>query len=431
MGMLGYDPVMRYKRQAAYRKMDELRNKADSQFTEVTVGSKGEGLTSVYESDTDILLIPNNVLILDVNDEQASVPPTVKVLRMDYNACHPGHTLLKITGTGPNLEEWQSEAVMDLGNGQKCLANTVVTMMSVNINDTTTANRSGPAVGFTLDQSPKDIVISFRCKATSFINRWKNRKRNVDWPPKQLIDMISEMNANVVGTGFAGSEMKDIEWRICFNEQEVLLVRSLNDTQAKLYVILKLVMKNILKPKKKELTSYVMKNIVFWLAEHFPQFLFNEDSLCAWLFKALRLLRWSVDNEYLPYYMIPERNLLASTLKEDQKLRVIRRITYVLNSGPACLLRCKKLTDGLVNISPEKLDVLGKRRDTLEFLELQTMTQAVEYQTGETDINEDKAFREKLLYMKLMVTLPNFMVLAAQGGNIHALNDQELKRILS
>ena len=54
------------------------------------------------------------------------------------------------------------------------------------------------------------------------------------------------MNGNLVSTGMLDSETNQLEWRYCFNEGESLIVESLNDTQIKLYTMLKLINRDIM-----------------------------------------------------------------------------------------------------------------------------------------------------------------------------------------
>ena len=51
------------------------------------------------------------------------------------------------------------------------------------------------------------------------------------------------MNGNLVATDMHNSETEDMEWRYCFNEIELLIFGILNDTQVKLYNMLKLLPK--------------------------------------------------------------------------------------------------------------------------------------------------------------------------------------------
>lgn len=71
------------------------------------------------------------------------------------------------------------------------------------------------------------------------------------------------MEGNVVATAGKDSRLEDSEWRYCFNEIEILLENNLNDTQMKLYKVLKMIKTDMLERSQKTVTSYMIKNIVF------------------------------------------------------------------------------------------------------------------------------------------------------------------------
>ncbi|KAH3733859.1 hypothetical protein DPMN_040296 [Dreissena polymorpha] len=88
-----------------------------------------------------------------------------------------------------------------------------------------------------------------------------------------------------------------MEWGIFFNTGEAELVQNLNGTQAKVYVVLKMIIREILKPTKKEITSYVLKNIISWKAENIPQTKFPAQSLLHWVHDGLRELRMAIEKK--------------------------------------------------------------------------------------------------------------------------------------
>ncbi|KAH3872918.1 hypothetical protein DPMN_036141 [Dreissena polymorpha] len=158
------------------------------------------------------------------------------------------------------------------------------------------------------------------------------------------------MGAFVTPVGFRGSEYQHLEWRICFNTGENELMSSLNNTQVYIYVILKMVVNDVLKPVKKEITSYTMKNIVLWLAENNPQARFDERILFYWLREGLGQLRTAKSTSHLSYYMIPERNVMAACgLDEDQKRTWIETITCMMNEGSTMLLRLPKIRIAIIS----------------------------------------------------------------------------------
>jgi len=83
----------------------------------------------------------------------------------------------------------------------------------------------------------------------NYIYTWASRQRPYDWSPREV---IQEMPGYVVATGCTESEYKQHAWRVCFNTSEIKRVGCLNDTKAKVYVLMKLVQSEINKPLNKE-----------------------------------------------------------------------------------------------------------------------------------------------------------------------------------
>ncbi|KAH3865254.1 hypothetical protein DPMN_028293 [Dreissena polymorpha] len=110
-----------------------------------------------------------------------------------------------------------------------------------------------------------------------------------------------------------------------------------------------MVKNDVLNPHKKEVSSYTLKNIVLWIAENNPQSLFHERRLLHWLHVALGALRVALNTRELPYYMIPDRNLMAaSELDEEQQSLWISTIKEMINEGPRMILRLPKIRQALI-----------------------------------------------------------------------------------
>ena len=193
--------------------------------------------------------------------------------------------------------------------------------------------------------------------------RWAVRPRH--WPPPVIIQKVVSLGAYLTPVGCKGSENNHSEWRICFNTGETELVKNLNDTQAKVYVILKMIIKDIMKPKNKEITSYVLKNIILWQAENTPQTEFHARSLLYWLHDGLRELRTAIEKKHLRYYMIPERNLMeACGMIDSLQHKWVADITHMLQEGPMVILRLPKIRKAIV-ASPEPMMWFSKKRLSL------------------------------------------------------------------
>ncbi|KAH3698506.1 hypothetical protein DPMN_086028 [Dreissena polymorpha] len=93
MNRLGYGEEIRRWRVENYREFDRLLNACGSRGSRMTVGSKGEGLTSFYESDHDFLFELSEYLCVEDGINLLTIADDIEVYRM--NTCaYPGHCIL-------------------------------------------------------------------------------------------------------------------------------------------------------------------------------------------------------------------------------------------------------------------------------------------------------------------------------------------------
>lgn len=230
-------------------------------------------------------------------------------------------------------------------------------------------SKSGPAITVTIAKYfySQDYVRTFPYVCFKTIQQWFKRPRQFDWPPSELRTRILHMKGNIVATGRKGCQNEEIEWRLCFNEIEVLLVNSWNDTQMKLFKVLKMIKKDIIVQAGFNISSYIMKNIVFWLSESYPQSEFIPEKLFSWVIKSLRVLRKAVKGYSLPYYMIFKRNLIEERVPRCQQNDLLKEISELVHCGPQLLWECAKL-EFAMSMTFNELLYFGNWCDRLEEL---------------------------------------------------------------
>lgn len=328
------------------------------------VGSKGEGLSCLYESDIDVLCLPDNVLVVEESSREIQTDGQTIQLLMDTENCYPGYCRLQAGDNAQYIEE----------NDLKLLLKT--DFMKTKYYETYVRDDSeeclpigtGPAATGTVEYVDFDVVFAYRCLCPGILHRWAKRKRAFEWPSQDIISKVLSTEACLVAVGSKMNRDSNEEWRICFNKAELMMIECLNETQTKLYILLKMIAKQMLLPKRKEINSYIMKNIVFWMAEMHPQSLFQEKNLSKCLMKALTILEHSILTDFLPYYMIPERNILGETMIHPfLKARLLIRIRTLQKTGPEFILGCPKLKEALT-LSQKDLESYSRWRDDVERL---------------------------------------------------------------
>ncbi|KAH3689432.1 hypothetical protein DPMN_194055 [Dreissena polymorpha] len=399
MTRLGYGEMMRRWRVEKYREYDRLWNAKylNDEINDnamITAGSKAEGLTCHLESDWDVLLVLTNVRCVEADINLLTISDDINVFRMDTmdTRVYPGHCrLLQERPAAHARYNIITKALCDNGYGGVLLSSSLlldeVSALSLTHNADAAHERAGPSLPKTYGGILHfDRVIALRCYCPSILQRWADRRRN--WPSPTIVQKVVSLGALVTPVGFKGSDYKHVEWRICFNTGETELVNNLNDTQAKVYVILKMILRDIIKPNNKEITSYVLKNIILWQAENTPQTEFHSRSLLYWLHDGLKKLRTAIEKKQLCYYMIPERNLMeACGLDGALQRKWVADITDMMDEGPRVILRFEKIRMAIV-ASPEPMLWFSQKRMELEmlFLEFLNRLTQIKFENGEFDL---------------------------------------------
>ncbi|KAH3697317.1 hypothetical protein DPMN_084815 [Dreissena polymorpha] len=362
MTKLGYGEEIRRRRVEKYREFDRLCTAKPSEVILITAGSKAEGLTGFFENDIDILMVVNGVLCVETGINLDSIKGDIDLFRMDTRV-YPGHCRLLQVRQRHKCLKAMHDSLCDNGNGDILLSsdlcvNEFSSLMITFKLGVVQHERSGPLIPDTCEGLyHRDKVVALRCQCPSIIHRWAARTHH--WPQPFIVQKVVLLGAYVTPVGCNESEYNHMEWRICFNTGEAELVNNLNDTQVKVYFMLKMILKEIIKPNNKEITSYVLKNIILWQVENTPQTHFHARRLFHWL------------HEGLTYYMIPERNLMAACGLEDAlQSKWVEDITHMMEEGPRVILRLENIRKAIVG-SPEPMLWFSKKNMEIEMLQLE------------------------------------------------------------
>ncbi|XP_052263892.1 uncharacterized protein LOC127867016 isoform X1 [Dreissena polymorpha] len=373
LSWLGYGPEIIQALRDAYREYGKLITaKTRGVVTAIITGSKGEGLSSFLESDLDQMVVDNRVFCLEDDVKSSAFPGEITVLRSLSRRSYHGHCRLLLERRGTTIHRHVRDAFCDDGYGRELLSSDLYVNNWSN-EDLTEGmvqhERAGPSIPSTMyEHLHSDRVHALHYYCPNILSKWAARPRH--WPPTEVVQYIVSLGAFLTPVGFKGSEYQHVEWRVCFNAGEIELISNLNATQTKLYVLLKMIKNDVLHPRKKEVTSYTLKNIVLWMAENNPQASFHKKSILQWLHEALDALRVALITLELPYYMIPERNLMATSgLDGEQQRTWISTITDMLHEGPRVILRLPKIRQCIV-AHPEPFRWYSRRRIELELLTL-------------------------------------------------------------
>ena len=377
MDHLGYGLDIAKHRRETYREIDRKVNSENQYWTRIKAGSKGEGLSCFYESDHDTLHV-DHYTVCTLEGDKRSFPETYTVFTMLNGELHPGHYELKRKQQGTMLDlEIAQAMVLDSESGDAYISSELYTkarrkdkLGEISF-DEQVASIAGPSVPGTDGKVTWDSVHAFRCVCQQqLLQEWINRPRHHNWPPPDLVEEIAQVEAQLVPVGCKGSENRGMEWRVCFIPSELKLSESWNEAQYKLYILLKMINKATLKPICEEMSSYILKNIVFWMAEAKSRESFTSETLLNNLTSSLEMLEQCIQKNELFYYMIRSRNLLTGRLGPKVREQLCDKLKELIREGPNVVLRCQKVNNAIQHLTPAELEEKGRLRDDLERMAL-------------------------------------------------------------
>ena len=271
----------------------------------------------VEGSDSDVMGVLSGFIVVDSNSETFKGCIPIKATR---TGCLPGYCKLILTSQQHKLRDnlylldrltfdviLESMQGMYISSKLFC-RNYIPFNLMPDERGNVVFDINGPAVrnvnvdyvrAFQMQNWPKEAKL------------WKSRTRANNWPSDILLTRLeNEIPCYVVPKGNKMSSAFELEWRISFVELERELIWNLNDTQFKCYICLKTVKRRLSELGiLKEITTYHLKNIIFWMCESLPESEWSPRNLVSCVNKCFRKLIACIKDGNLGHYFIPENNL--------------------------------------------------------------------------------------------------------------------------
>ena len=132
--------------------------------------------------------------------------------------------------------------------------------------------------------------------------------------------------------------MDETEWRISFSLAENKLGQSMTPVQRQVLILMKMIKKFYF--PELIVSSYHLKNILFWERETREESFWREDNTAACLTTILDRLHECLEKRSLPHYIMPESNLLegedeselanAATAVADVRKNLLQKTVHML-----------------------------------------------------------------------------------------------------
>ena len=199
-------------------------------------------------------------------------------------------------------------------------------------------------------ESGRDNVFSILCKAwPTSAAEWKDRPRQYGWPLQHDKKNIEAFGCHLVAVGHPLSTTRSLEWRTSFSIAERTLVWSFNHTQLQCYAVMKLILKEFVKPNCAEehkgvLCSYFIKTFLFWQFESTDQLFWQRKNLTGCLMYLLHEFNKCIQSGTLRHYFVPRFNLMEIKLTREAQRQLLQIFIKICKSGVAILGQCVSLS---------------------------------------------------------------------------------------
>ncbi|KAL3870706.1 hypothetical protein ACJMK2_038750 [Sinanodonta woodiana] len=270
-------------------------------------GSRSEGATTPdLHSDTDYLICHEDRPVIAQLSEW--IPLQENGLMIYEEDTHPGYIKIQ------QMHHDKPEPIYGV-DAPFCIRDTRgrVLRLSLDFVERRLPNVSGPAETRPWDTGviSSDYVTCRRCiRWPPLAENWLLRRRPFNWPPIAHLQEMKQYGCFAVPVGHPHSLSRNVEWRLSFTQTERDLVRMFNDTQVKVFVVLKMIKSSFIKPMIGDtFSTYHCKVCVFWMAERTDPLIWKPDNLIMCVLMCLKTLYQWLSAGFCPDYFVPENNL--------------------------------------------------------------------------------------------------------------------------
>uniref|UniRef100_A0A1L8DMD7 Putative mab-21-like cell fate specification n=1 Tax=Nyssomyia neivai TaxID=330878 RepID=A0A1L8DMD7_9DIPT len=219
------------------------------------------------------------------------------------------------------------------------------------------ATWKGAVIYSEMDEYEWEIIPAITCPWPAEALEWRNRVRAIQenpinchrriWPTEEMINKVISMDCHVIPIGYmpkvGQNPQRELEWKVVFPNAERYLENLLSNTQTKIYMMTKILIKCYVEP-------YIDKNLNMFTAEHLRTHLFwqcenttmwSEYTLGEILMDFLKSLLNRIKTQRLPDYFIPRRNLLEN-IPQKILVELHKRIFRITENPVMYILRAMR-----------------------------------------------------------------------------------------
>ncbi|XP_053376828.1 uncharacterized protein LOC128547731 [Mercenaria mercenaria] len=188
--------------------------------------------------------------------------------------------------------------------------------------------------------SDTDLVLALHCNSLPYTARaWLDRQGIVRWPTADMKRFAISSGCFVVPVGSKVSQSPELEWRISTSQAERCLMFSLNITQIRCYVLMKMILKTFLHHAGEgQITSFMCKTVLLHCIENTHSKAWQENNLFTCLSCCLHVLCNCLQQENCPHFITPGNNLMAGQFSREVREMLLDSMFHITQTVGQALL---------------------------------------------------------------------------------------------
>ncbi|XP_045194472.2 uncharacterized protein LOC123550101 [Mercenaria mercenaria] len=332
-------------------------------------GSQSEGSTTIQlNSDTDVLICDNRYNVIQAWSEWQ--PGMINLLMIQDETTSSGYCLLQRLRDDeplpvPPCFTLLPEQLYTRDKEGRVLLKS--SYLNANILNTfTPIIKHGPAssseglLGF----ADQDCVPAYNCKTwPAEAQPWLVRQSVGGWPTEEIKRYCETTGCFVVPVSSKSGRNEELEWRISTSLAERCLMLSLNITQMRCYILMKMILKTLINPQcNGVLSSFMCKTVLFHCIQNTHSNEWQEHTLLTSLKCCLIKLQSCVEHTLCPHFIIPGNNLMGERISVPVKQKLLEILQRIIKSDGSAIMEIPIDDLGLrfrkkMNMLPVYLDI--------------------------------------------------------------------------
>ncbi|XP_045202755.2 uncharacterized protein LOC123556227 [Mercenaria mercenaria] len=185
-----------------------------------------------------------------------------------------------------------------------------------------------------------DLVYAYYCKSWPLeAMPWLQRGSVGNWPTEEIKRQSVNDGCFVVPVGKVGTQDEELQWRISTCLTERTLMFSLNISQIRCYVLMKMILKSYpILHSDDALSTFICKTVLIHCIESTQANFWQDDNLLSSLNFCLKFLYNCVSFDHCPHFIIHVNNLMAGRIPPDIKPQILEGIRHIILSNGRALL---------------------------------------------------------------------------------------------